>query len=401
MRSILFVDDEPRILDGIRRMLRKKNKEWSMLFCESGIDALKTMETTPVDVVVSDMRMPGMDGATLLGRVKDLYPKSVRIILSGYSELQASLRAVPVAHQFLVKPCDASELCGTVERACNLNDYMESDPIKAAIGTIDALPVVPSTYHAILAHLGDPSADMSTIVELVQQDPGIVSRILRLVNSSFFGLARRVTSLTEAVNYIGLNTLKNIVLSVEVFREFENGFEDVAKIIAAVQSHSTLAARIASQLLEDPVERDDAFVAALLHDIGILIIATKIPAFYEQIKARSDGHSIVDVENDLAGVTHAEIGAYLLGLWGMPLSIVEAVAHHHRPSAVAPERLDVLGAVHIADALAAELAPMPAPFHRHPMIDGELVESLGLSSRLEEWRKKAIEISGMAKEPVG
>src|ERR1700690_3600413 len=120
MRRVLFVDDEPQILEGLRHRLHRQRKQWEMLFAESGKAALKILAHEPVDVIITDMRMPQMDGATLLTKVKELYPRVVRIVLSGHAELETALRAVPVAHQFLNKPSEPGVIEGVVERACNL-----------------------------------------------------------------------------------------------------------------------------------------------------------------------------------------------------------------------------------------------------------------------------------------
>jgi DNA-binding NtrC family response regulator len=146
MKHILFVDDEQQILDGLKDLLRKQRKQWTMVFALGGEAALRELQQQPFDVVVSDMRMPGMDGATLLTRVKELYPSSARIILSGHAERDSIVRALPVAHQFLNKPCDAALLRMVVERACELQRLLQNEKIRCLIGKLDKLPSVPHTY---------------------------------------------------------------------------------------------------------------------------------------------------------------------------------------------------------------------------------------------------------------
>src|SRR5208337_2001432 len=220
MRRVLFVDDEPRILEGLRRMLRPQRHEWEMAFAPGGEAALALMEASPFDVIVSDMRMAGMDGATLLCRVRELYPQMVRIVLSGHTELSTALRVVPVAHQFLAKPCDAEMLRVAIERACHLKALLHDDSIRRTVGALCELPSLPRTYHALTLALADPDTSIQRIAGIVELDVGISTKVLQLVNSAFFGIARSITNIQNAVSYLGISTLKSLVLSVEVFRVF-------------------------------------------------------------------------------------------------------------------------------------------------------------------------------------
>ena len=120
MTRILFVDDQQQVLDSLRDALRPQRHEWEMLFATSGADALAELERAPCDVVVSDMRMPGMDGAALLGHVEHSHPAAIRIVLSGSTEREVVMRAAAVAHRLLAKPCDVEELVRVVTRSCAL-----------------------------------------------------------------------------------------------------------------------------------------------------------------------------------------------------------------------------------------------------------------------------------------
>src|ERR1017187_6368046 len=110
MKNLLFVDDEVRVLQGLQRQLYGMRNEWNMNFKEGGAKALDFMASAPVDVIVTDMMMPGMDGAQLLTEVMKRHPDTIRIVLSGHADREAILRLVGPAHQYLSKPCDAEEL---------------------------------------------------------------------------------------------------------------------------------------------------------------------------------------------------------------------------------------------------------------------------------------------------
>lgn len=383
MKHILFVDDEQRILDGLRRMLFHKNGEWTMVFAPGGAEALAALAQTPFDVIVTDMRMPQIDGATLLQRVKTTYPSVVRIVLSGHTELEAALRSVPVAHQFLTKPCDAGTLEEVVNRACQLQSLLNDTEVKKIAGGIDRLPALPKTYQALTAALINADTTVKEIAAIVEQDIAISAKVLQLANSAFFGLSRRVTNITTAVTYMGLNMLKNLALSVEVFRSFDD-HAALGISLEQVQIHSLRCAHVAKRLLKDQRQAEDAFMAGLLHDVGKLLLAAHLPDKCAPIahQAQTTQQPLHIVEQNAWGVTHAEIGAYLLGLWGLPYPIIEAVANHHAPARVPHTTFDTLSAVYVADRLlqAGDTAP-------ETVLDMTYLDALGVVDRIPIWQQ--------------
>ncbi len=140
-RRILFVDDEPLVLQGLQRMLRTMRNEWDMAFAEGGEAGLALLAEAPFDVVVSDMRMPGMNGAQFLREVMRLYPTTVRLVLSGHADKDLVSQCVGVAHQYLNKPCDADTLKSTIQNALFLGNELASNDVKKIIGSIDTLIV--------------------------------------------------------------------------------------------------------------------------------------------------------------------------------------------------------------------------------------------------------------------
>lgn len=393
----MFVDDEPNILQGLQRMLRSQRGEWEMSFAQGGEAALTMLEASPVDVIVTDMRMPGIDGATLLARVREQFPDVIRIILSGHADLNAALRAVPVAHQFLGKPCDPSTLRVSIERACRLKTVLSNDSLRRTVGSMRELPALPRTYVALTEALGEVDVGLDQVAKIVEQDVAIAAKILQLVNSAFFGLSRDVTNIRTAVSYLGIDILKSLVLSLGVFRVFEKAELVQGFSIEQFQTHACLTAKIAEALPSVRYLGDATALAALLHDVGKLILAAQMPGHLARVlkEARERGRPLYEVEEELAGVTHAEIGAYLLGLWGLPWAIVEAVAHHHVPSRVPGQGLDTLASVHIANILALECdAPSAAEAGLvQPTFDMAFIDSLGVREKLPEWRAMAQEIN--------
>jgi len=396
MRRVLFVDDEPRILEGLRRMLRGQRHEWEMAFAPGGEAALALLEASPFDVIVSDMRMPGMDGARLLALVRDRYPQVVRIVLSGHTELSTALRVVPVAHQFLAKPCDPGTLRVAVERACHLKTLLNDESIRGTVGALRDLPSLPRTYDAMTEALRSADTSLQKIARIVEQDVGISAKILQLVNSAFFGLAHSITNIEHAVIYLGINTLRSLALSVEIFRVFQPKTPLPGFSLEKLERHARLAAHIAAYLPVPKHLADIPMVAAMLHDVGKLILAWKFPERFGKLlaKAAEEHRPLYQVEQDEYGFSHAEIGAYLLGLWGLPYLLVEAVAYHHGPSRVPHENFDAISAVYVANVLAHELeAPSAQVFlEENNETNRKELAALGVEGDLAAWRAAAAEI---------
>ncbi|MFZ0960707.1 MAG: response regulator [Terriglobia bacterium] len=396
MRRVLFVDDEPKILEGLRHILRSQRHDWEMAFAPGGETALALMEASPFDVVVSDMRTPGMDGATLLRRVRELYPQMVRIVLSGHTEMSTALQAVPVAHQFLAKPCDAEMLRVAIERACHLKALLSDESIRRTVTALGDLPSLPRSYKALTEALANPDTSLQKVSRIIEQDVGISAKVLQLVNSAFFGLAHSMTNIQSAVTYLGINTLKNLLLSVEIFRAFKPQRDLPRFSLEKLQHHAQLTAQIAACL---PVPKhlvDIAVVAGMLHDVGKLIQAWKLSEHFEKVLAEAleTRCPVYKVEEREEGFSHAEIGAYLLGLWGLPYSVVEAVALHHGPNRVPHQSFDAISAVYAANLLAHELeeSSTQAPSTYNLEDYQEESATLGIAEMLPEWRAMAKEI---------
>jgi HD-like signal output (HDOD) protein len=383
VKRVLFVDDDASILDALRNLLRKQRHEWDMVFVLGGEAALSELGKGPFDVIVSDMRMPGMDGATLLTRVREEFPSTARIVLSGHAENDAVVRALPVTHQFLHKPCDAATLRGVIERTCSLHRLLESSATRAVIGKLDRLPSPPATYRRLEEAMTQKGVSARTIAAIVEEDPAMSAKILQLVNSAYFGLAHRVSSVAQAVAYLGLGVLRALALNAHVLGAVE-GTTVSRATLDEVQRTSLATAAIAKQKIRDRKLADDAFTAGVVHDVGRLVVALGMPAQFREISelSRATDRPPHVVEGELLGVSHAEVGAYLLGVWGLPYSIVECTALHHVPGR-ASEPGELLTTMHLASAAVAEAAGARAT------VDHDYLERLGRTSELADYRAAA------------
>ncbi|HEU4600403.1 MAG TPA: HDOD domain-containing protein, partial [Steroidobacteraceae bacterium] len=272
LKRILFVDDEPALLDGLRGRLRGMRASWEMVFVESGTRAIAEMEHRPVDVIVSDMRMPAMDGAQLLAHVSERWPETVRIILSGYSEEEQSRRLLPIAHQFLSKPCEPAQIESVVNRCLRLHQLLREPALRAVVGRVKSLPTLPSTYTRLRDAMAQEDTSVQTIAKIVGEDPAIAAKVLQVVNSAFFRLARRITKIDQAVNYLGLLAIRNLVMSVEVFSRWDK--ERASDLLSPelLQTRAHRVAAVARELAKPHGTADDALLAGLFHNIGYWVL---------------------------------------------------------------------------------------------------------------------------------
>lgn len=338
MRHIVFIDDHPTVLSGLERMLYPMRAQWRMTFVPHPGAALEILEADPADVVIADMQMPDLDGAELLREVRANWPDTVRIILSGYADDGAALRSVPVAHQFLAKPCDPEILATTVRDACSLRERLTRPDLREMIGRLSALPSPPRLFSALTEALGQPEVHLGKVAAIIKRDPGCSSKLLQLVNSSFFGVARRVTRIDEAVAYLGVARVRDVVLAVEATAAFQPSTPALARLAQEISDHGLGVALVARQQVRARYAHD-VFMAGVLHDIGRLVLAVNLPEVYHEIEQRRlAGESLCELERERFGTTHAEVGAYLLRLWGLPLTLIDAVARHHDPES--PDAVD-------------------------------------------------------------
>jgi HD-like signal output (HDOD) protein len=407
MIRVLFVDDDPRFLRGVKSVLRGQHDRWDMVFVDSGAEGLREINDAvfvdrPFDVLVSDLRMPQVDGATLLAHARERSPTTIRIALSGHNDLEESLRVVPIAHQFLSKPVGVEDLREAIERSFNLRATLTNATLRQIVGDVQFLPLLPQTYDALTTALANPNSRVPEVAAIVQRDMALSVKILQLVNSAFFGIPRRITSIQHAILYLGMPMIRHLVLTTNVFdvpnvdpRKRSNRLRVKGYSLDYEREHALYAARLARRILDVEAKGDDVFMASMLHDLGKLILAKQLGARYAEIIAAARQpkayRPIEEVEREFLGVTHAEIGAYLMTLWGLPHPVVEAVAFHHNPRAVAHQRFDVLAAVHFANYL-AEPSPGSKFANRARSLDAQYLEELKIGNPLPDWERLAREV---------
>jgi putative nucleotidyltransferase with HDIG domain len=400
---LLFVDDEPLVLQGLRRSLRGTSPTWSTDFANSGAEALQKMADTPFDVVVTDMRMPGMDGGELLREVEKRHPDTLRIVLSGQSSREALLRLLGPSHQYLSKPCDMRELKARIDSAFMLRELRGNSAVKQLVSHLNSIPSLPALYDEMMAELQSPDPSSTKVATIIAQDAGMTAKVLQLANSALLGLHSHISNAQQAVLLIGLEMMRSLVLSVHIFSHFEDDRMSGLDLVEVWQ-HSLKTANIAQAAAR--CERatkatvEDCFTAGLLHDIGKLILArTMSDAYRKALEACHSGPlRLIDLEQEHFGCTHAQVGAYLIGIWGLSPTIVEAIAWHHSPPITVSSKFSAVTAVHVADALSKRAEGLE---HRVDLIDMKHLQTVGLDGRLPRWLEVANETLDCMKSKQG
>lgn len=361
-KSVLFVDDEPQVLSGLRRMLRPLRNEMTFYFVESGQEVLALIDSVAVDVIVSDMRMPGMDGAELLAIIQKTHPEVIRLILTGQADEESLIRSVGVVHQILAKPADPEVLRDVLSRACALRTMMGNIRLKNLITSLGDLPTLPDVYVQLQDKLSDPESSIDDIAMLVEKDLAISTKILQIVNSSFFGLRTKIARPARAVAHLGLDTVKAMVFGASVFKALETtGSANFS--LTDLWEHSFITAAFAQKIMqmesEDEMMANYAFIAGVVHDIGKLLLFSKVREEY--IKAVDiavlENLHISDAEYRVFHTDHSEVCCYLIGLWGFPGDVMEAVAFHNRPGQYPGSSFGPVYALYFADCIYYELFP--------------------------------------------
>lgn len=335
--TVLFVDDEPNVLDGLRRSTRRLRASWNIHFADSGDAALALVAELPhVDVVVSDMRMPGIDGAELLMRIRDISPATCRVILSGQSDHEAVFRAIGPAHQYLAKPCDVDRLIEVVDRL-NTPPCAEFDePVRTLLGQIDRLPSQPRVFQRLTRELEASNCSTVTVAAIVADDVALTAELLRVVNSSFFGLHGNVESVETAVSLLGMDIVRGVVLAANLFDPAGTAINwlDLAKVGRRSRGIANAARGLALRHGAPHDVAGAAFLIGMVSEVGLLV-AGRLPDIDADTADRVNNGVDLTLERATFGADRFCIGSRLLGLWGFDAPIVEAVAMLATPTVAA------------------------------------------------------------------
>lgn len=374
MINILFVDDEPELLDGLRNRLWRKWREWHMVFALGGEAALEALGRHTFDVVVSDVRMPGVDGIAVLERVRRDQPTAVRILLSGETGVRVT-RHLQVAQQILGKPCPIELLEETIARTQRVRALISDLKIQRRVGELAIIPSVPELVTELDDVLMDPNGSLLDAERVILKDPGLAARVLQVANSGVFGAPRVIHSIEESVAMLGIESLKAIALVHEMRNTVTARSPEAHARLLEIQQHSLAVARVATRFFEDAALRRSAFAAGLLHEIGTTLLDPEFTAHPSRPRIGEDDPP------------HCAVGAYAVAIWGLPYSLVEAVLHHLDPWNAVPNRFDLPAAIYVANLLVEPR--WPGPLGKTPEeseLNMDYLESIDVARRLPGWR---------------
>jgi putative nucleotidyltransferase with HDIG domain len=392
-KTILFIDDDTSVLRGLQRSLYSLRKKWDMHFEDQPKQAVELAKKIPFDAVVTDMKMPVMDGVEVLEKIAQIKPDTFRLVLSGHSGEDLIIRATGNTHQFITKPCEPAKLREILERLFLIQDMLANSRIICFMPGINNLPSLPDIYVKIERLMESENSSVVEIAETVAQDLAMTAKVLQLVNSAFFGVGRHISNTLEAVKLIGLDALKALVLSVGIFHKLDsNSVADPEFSYQKLLEHSLIVATLASKISRrEKCEKkvvDDCFISGMMHDLGYLILEENFSSKIIEVRAlvKEEGCRWSEAEERVFGATHGQIGAYLLGIWGLPTEVVEAVAYHHSPSASDNMRFGPLAATHVAEYLVnrGQEAAKGMGFD-DIWLDESYLQAIGKSDRLSAW----------------
>ncbi|NJC73475.1 HDOD domain-containing protein [Planosporangium thailandense] len=386
---VLFVDDEPRILDGLRRSLHGKRGDWDMAFVTSGAEALDLLAESPRDVVVSDLRMPGMDGAELLTRVSERHPGVARVVVSGDAEREEALRGAVAGHRFLAKSAEADSIVAVIDQLAFMTSTTHRVEARRLAGAVRALPTLPGHADRLTALLGSAAIELSTAARAAARDVGLTAKLLQLSNSAVFGARARVASVENAIGVLGLPTLQALVDTGQLLWSSPQWGPAVVRELGVVWRHAMATTELVG-LMASPANRPYAQAAASLQDVGRFVCLAA---------AGSGGNPDLDLAAaDFRGVPYRDVGVELLHLWGLPYPIVVAVAERDLPQRPPASGLGVTAAVRAAHLLIQQTEARDPGARTAAEELAELLAHPQLTAQPVDWRRAAEEASARAGE---
>lgn len=383
---ILFVDDEQELLDGLRLVLHRMRRAWDVRFALGGAEALRSLAEGGFAVVVTDIRMPGMDGATLLQEVRARHPHVARLVLSGQCDEATARRATHAAHRWIAKPCEPSALIEALRRALEARERLCTPAMQAWVVPLHGLPAPDVAVLQLAERLADPGADASEVAALIARDPAMTARVLQLASSAFFGASAPVLDVHEAVMRLGLTTLTRLLVERELVSEL--GARVPQRELEAVQRRARCVSRVAGEVLRGTAAARVAAMAGLLAEVGRLALAVVDAAGVEAVTAvAAKGAPRTSAERERLGVSHEVVGAALLALWGLPAAVSDAVLFHEAPASTGSAALDAAVAVHVAAALVDEASGSSGG----TALDHPTLAAAGATEKVDAWRRAAAE----------
>ena len=393
-KKILLVGPEQPLWAEFRLFCETSESGWHLEFVRTGLECLAILSRQNFDVVVADVQLLDMNGADLLDDLMRQHPGIARIVISDVAEPQRTVCCVGRPHRHLLKQCGAQMLFEAVNQAATRESWMPDKALQNLVAQMRTIPSPPAIYFEVVGEIQSEHASVERIGELISQDPAITAKVLQLSNSVVFGLQLQVTRPAEAIAYLGMETTRALVLLAHTFSSFKKSrLKDFS--FESLWHHSVFTGRFARQIVQlensRPDQAEQAAASGLLHDLGKLLFAANLPVEFAKALwiAREEKCDLWQAERSVFGATHADLGACLLRIWGLPSAVVQSVALHHNPSQLQDQAFGPVTAVHAADVIAHEAWP-EAPGISAPAMDLEYLRQLGLEAHADLWRRRCL-----------
>jgi len=391
-RRILFVGGDQTLCQEFQANCLGSESAWTVQHVTNEEEALALCHQQTLAAVVADVNLNGKSGTELLDAFMRRQPRALRIIISDLAEVESTMKCIGHAHHHVLKPCSALTLRHVLEQAFAQETWLPSEPVQGLIAQMREVPSPIKAYTQMVEEMKSPACSLQKIAQLIEQDPAVTAKVLQLANSAVFGLELNVVHPAEAISYIGLETTKAVVLLAHTFSSFDH-LRLARFSIEDLWRHSVEVGRMARRVTEMESAGEEmaekAFVAGLLHDIGKLLFAANHGGLFGKVLriAREQRCNLWEAEAQvLPGVGHAELGATVLGIWGLPRAITEAVALHHVPWRQGDHAFSPIAAVHVANILDHEHHPDPSII-LPSQINTSYLKAMGLAGRVEDWRR--------------
>jgi putative nucleotidyltransferase with HDIG domain len=391
MPRILFVLDNPVRTQELLALFHEVAPERPVEVTANEKDALAAIEKADFEMIFVELSGGALAGTRFLNEVWKARPKIVRFLLGSDVDADLLVTCVLGAHHLVRAPFDANAVRGALERADSINQLIRNERIQSLVSRMRTLPSRPSLYMEVMRELRSTNASANMVGDLVSKDLAISSKLIQVVNSAFYGLQQHVSDPAAAVLLLGLETTSSLVLSIEAFARFDKVkplYFSMDKVWRHCQTVANSAKQIAELLNNDPEVARHAYTAGLLHDIGKLALALNFEDQYHGALKLAEKQKIspCEVESQVFGATHAEAGAYLLCLWGLPLQVVEAVLGHHYPAGSVGKKFTAATALHLAESL-EHWAELERNGVRDAKLDFAYPPELGIAARMDELKR--------------
>jgi putative nucleotidyltransferase with HDIG domain len=385
MNSVLFVDDEPLMRELYTNLSKVLGPDFQIRTVSGGTEALEVLAADPVDIIVSDLSMPQMAGGEFLTTVERLYPETMRVVISGVSDELAVARCLMYGHRYFQKPLQLKEIADLVRRISRHGKVLRSERVKKIVGRSDVLPTPPETYLRLTELLQDGNSPLDEVARIIESDPGLTARLLQVVNSVAFGYGGKLSTVEEAVQIAGVEVVRSLMLALQARHFAENRLKNKQLLKTFWQHSIDTGARcrlLARAERLNISEQETCFTAGLLHDIGKLVLAASEEKIYADLIASAfkDGVPVFERELDVYGATHADIGAYLLGLWGLPDTVIHPVERHHNLGVDLGKGFTPVLCVHLAQNLVPSVK-------RTDKLNEKFLQECGLHTRVPHWEE--------------